>query len=697
MNTQCLIAGACVAVYAVSGANFFSSAYAEEGTILDTLIISTTRAEEELRETPNAVSVISGDEIEESNFVDSEGELLSRIPGNSMSRNLRIPIGGKNYTANLVDGLAVRGLGRGTNSFIDESNTMDIERVEVIKGPASSLYGSNAIGGVINVITRMPPEEFEARVWGDGGSWGRKRGGVQAAGPIAEDLGYFFDANIGARDGWQDRSGFERKRVSGKLVYQYGEESSISIRGEYLDLYEENPGDLTQKQYDEDWRQAEMYDAFEDQKLASFSANWEHNFSDKSTFEVAYGLRKSKEDGPPSYSARGNFGKYRSLAQNVVPQYQQDFDFFDAQVIAGLDFLHDDRTDKTLTSRDISSDVDDDLDSLGVQTSPFGQLVFWPTEWMKVSLGTRYDMVDISLDGTYDIDTSDEAKYSRERGFSNLSKNAGVTFNLNEDNSLWLGYGEGFVVPGSGQLWTGGRGILPNPDLEAEKAVNYAIGARGSLLEGMFSYDVSIYNTTIKDMIVADNNSELLLNNTDPDITGAYGNAGETNFSGLEASLSLQPLDWLGFGAAYTHARNKYIDYVTGTDDKSGNYLRRSPLHHLNARVILTPTQIEGLKVELEWDYISDYYTDDDNDLDPLGTYQRPSLLHLRASYETERYKLWGGIKNLTDVKYGRRASYTPESINYRTGEKTPGYREFSSGAEPLTVSAGLTWKFGGN
>ncbi len=690
MNTQCLIAGACVAVYAVSGAGFFSSAYAEEGTILDMLIVSTSRSEEALQETPNAVSVISGDEIEESNFVDSEKELLSRVPGNSMVRNLRIPIGGKNYTVNLVDGLALRGIGRGNTSFIDESNNMDIERVEIIKGPASSLYGSNAIGGVINVITRMPPEEFEARVWGDVGSWGRKRGGVQAAGSITDDLGYFFDANIGAKDGWQERSAFERKRVSGRLVYQYGEESSIGIRGEYLDLYEENPGYITGTQFKEDWSQKGVDDAYEDLKLASFSAKWEHNFSDKSAFKVTYGLRKTKDDGPPSYNPDGEFDKARSLTHNVVPQYQQDFDFFDAQIVTGLDFLHYDLNEKELAERDISSAVNNDLDILSVQTSPFGQLVFWPTEWMKMSLGARYDMFDLSVDGTKNIidfsNYSPTTTYTNERTFNNLSKNAGVTFNLNDDNSLWLSYGEGFVVPSSSALWIGGWGGNANPNLKAEKAVNYSIGARGSLLDGVLGYDVAIYNTTIEDMIVTDEGNPT----TSSDDISA--NAGETNFSGLEAGFSLQPLDWLGFGGAYTYARNKYIDFVDDGNDYSGNYLAASPLHHLNARVILTPTQIEGLKVELEWDYISDYYTNRVNDAD--GTYQRPSILHLRASYETERYKLWGGIRNLTNVKYGRRVSYTLPSTA-RNGDPIEGYRNFAAGAEPLTVSAGLTWKLG--
>ncbi|PLX34770.1 MAG: hypothetical protein C0605_12510 [Hyphomicrobiales bacterium] len=652
MNSQKLLAGTGIATCLLAGAYPATPAFCEI-IVLDTIVVSTSRSQEQLRETPNAVSLVSKKEVEEVNFLDSRKELLSRIPGNSMVRNLRIPIGGKNYTINLVDGLAVRGLGRGTNTFVDESNPFDIERVEVIKGPASSLYGSNAVGGVINIISRKPPKVLQARTWAEFGSWGRKRAGATATGPITGNLGFFFDANIAKSDGWQDRTSIDRKRVSGKLVWDYGEGSSLTLRAEHLELFNENPGTLTKAQYDADWRQAGILDAYVDQKLSSFSAILDHNFSDKTSFKVSWGLRKTEEKGPPSWSARGQFGVENDLTNNVVPQLQHKFDFLNSQIVFGVDFIHDDINEDTLTGRTESSPIDDTYDILGIQKSPFAQLVFWPTSWMKVSAGARYDYRSMSMKGVQDL-TGAATPISHKRVFRNLSKNAGVTFNINPDASLWFGYGEGFVVPSDTALWIGGR-YNPDPNLKAERAQNFAVGVRGAALGGKFGYDVSLYNTTVKDMV--------LNNATD------YLNAGKVRLRGLEASLTYQPLSWLGFGAAYTLAQNKLLTYFSGSTDHSGNILSASPLHHVNARMILTPGFLEGFRTELEWDHVSKYHTANSND-DPLGKYQRPSLFHLRASYEQKNFKIMGSIRNLTNVKHADRVTYDSRGgRSYTSGE----------------------------
>src|SRR5690606_34997156 len=97
-------------------------------------------------------------------FVDSVNELLSRIPGTSQTRNMRIPIGGKSYTGNLIDGQAPKSPYRGSWGFIDETNTWDIERIEITRGPGSVLHSSNLVGGIINVITREPPARSEHRI-----------------------------------------------------------------------------------------------------------------------------------------------------------------------------------------------------------------------------------------------------------------------------------------------------------------------------------------------------------------------------------------------------------------------------------------------------------------------------------------------------------------------------------------------------
>ncbi|MFA5530888.1 MAG: TonB-dependent receptor plug domain-containing protein, partial [Thiohalomonadaceae bacterium] len=225
--------------------------------------VTATRMASELQDTTAAVSVVGKEELDTIKFTSATTELMKRIPGYSMIRNLRIP-SGRNYTINLVDGLATRAaFGTGTISGAEDTNTFDIERVEVVRGPASALYGSNALGGVINVITREPPLDPEYRVWGELGEHQRRRGGVSAAGTLGA-LGYFADANFLDTDGWQDRTARRRRAASGKLQFAPDLQSSVTVRAEYLDNFQEDPGSLSEAQFKSDWRQAAVLDAYND-------------------------------------------------------------------------------------------------------------------------------------------------------------------------------------------------------------------------------------------------------------------------------------------------------------------------------------------------------------------------------------------------------------------------------------------------
>ncbi len=635
----------------------------------DTAVISVTasRVASEVQQAPVAISIIDQKELDRVKVVDSRRELLKRIPGYSMIRNLRIPSGGKNYTINLIDGLAIgSAFGSGTIGSVEDSNTLDIERVEVIRGPASALYGSNALGGVINVITREPPAEPEYRVWGEAGEYGRQRGGVSAAGSN-DTLGYFVDANYLDYDGWQDRTDNERKQFSSKLLYTPDIDVAYTFRVEYLDLYQENAGSLTQTQYEEDWRQAPVSDAYNDEQSLSGTFKYERDLSSHSGIELSYGIRNTEAEGPPSYSATGGFSSSDVTNQNLVALYRHDYDWYASQLIVGVDLLHSDSLSKSYSERDPSSDISQAWDVTAITRSPFFQYELSPKPWLHLSLGARYDHIGYAADG-YKVSHGVTADYDESISFSHLSPKAGATFDLNARNSIWVGYGQGFVVPSRTYLFVGSRGYDPNPDLEPEKATNYEIGLRGKTEEGWLNYDITLYHTKIADMLVADDNIDL------------YVNAGEVLVKGLESTVGMVPAKEWRIDLTHTYAVNKYLDFVSGTDDYSGHTMSASPKHHIDARLTWTP--LPGLSTELEWNHISSYYTNDANN-DPRGQAKRPNLVNLRVAYETGPWSVWGTVLNLADRKYAERVSYS-------TGDPE---REMDVGG-PRTIYAGLAYNW---
>ena len=626
--------------------------------------VTASRVESEIKDTPVAISVIGQKELDRIKFVDSTTELMKRVPGYSMIRNLRIPSGGKNYTINLIDGLAIgSAFGSGTIGFADNTNTFDIERVEVIRGPASALYGSNALGGVINVITRTPPREPEYRIWGEGGEYGRKRGGVSAAGSN-DTLGYFFDANKMNYEGWQDRTANDRTQISGKLLFQPDAVSNLSVRAEHLDLYQESPGSLTQSQYDTDWSQASVTDAYNAQLATTVSTKYERDLDSRSSMEISYGIRASNSEGPPSYSPTGGFGSSDVTNQNMVGLYRHNFAAYRSQLIAGVDVLHSDSLSKTYADRTTDSSITQQWDVTAVSTSPFVQYELSPTKPLRLSFGARYDHIDYSAVG-YTVSRGVTSNYDNAITFSHLSPKAGLTYELSENNSLWFGYAQGFVVPSRTYLFVGSRGYAANPDLGPEKAQNFELGLRGKTDDRRFTYDVALYNTDITDMLVAD------------DILKVYVNAGKVRVRGVETTLGYHPSNHWRLDLAHTYAENKYVDYISGSTDYSGHTMSASPLHHFNTRVTWMP--IRGLAAELEMDHITGYYTSDSND-DPEGKATRPDVYNLRVTYEDGAWTYWGHVLNVLDSKYAERISYNSSSG-----------RAFYVGG-PRTIYAGVSY-----
>ncbi len=651
-----------------------NSALALEWGEMDLGEISVTvssRVAADIKDTPAAISVIGEEELDTVKFTDATDELMKRIPGYSMSRNLRIPIGSKNYTANLIDGVAVgTRFGSNTIGFADATNTLDIERIEVLRGPASALYGSHALGGAINIITRKPPLEPEFRVWGEGGEYDRQRGGISAAGSKGS-VGYFFDANFLDSDGWQERTAKERDQISGKLLFDLNDSSTLSFRGEYLDRYEELPDDLTQNQYDSDRQQAAVLDAYDQEKSISGTVKYELDLTDHSGVEISYGYRDNEAEGHPSYRPDGDFSTQNEINQNLVGFYRHNFDFYDSLMIVGVDLLHSAADDTTHAGRTAAESISQEWDITAEGTSPFFQFEISPIDRLRLSVGARRDDIEYSAVG-YKVGRFSTTYYDESKTFTNTTPKAGITFELNEDNSLWFSYGEGFVVPGRSNLYTGGRGVDANPNLEPETAKDFEIGLRGDfqVMDRNLSYDIALYHTEIEDMIVVDPVP-------DPDV---YVNAGKVRIQGVETTLSFMPVaDWR-IDIAHTYADNEYIDY----EDYSGNTLAYSPKHHLNARLTWMP--IHGLSAELEVDHISEYYTSTAND-DPKGKEDRPDVYNLRVSYKTGPWAFWGHVLNLTDRKYAERVGYDADDVGV---DNTTG-RNFEV-AGPRTFYAGLSY-----
>ncbi|MCP4272555.1 MAG: TonB-dependent receptor, partial [Gammaproteobacteria bacterium] len=469
---------------------------ADEDIGANTIIVTGSRSESNLLDTSDAISVISQEEIDRVKFIDAREELLSRIPGNSKGRNLRWAISSKNYTVNLLDGVMMRPFGKGYTSSINETNSWDIERIEVIRGPASALFGSHAIGGVINVITKEPPLEREINLWTDIGAWGRARGGV-SIGNTHDDFGYSVNVNALKLDGFRDRTARKEKAFSSKGVWSISDENKLTVRVEYQDKLTDQPGTLSQEEFDEDWGQATINDAYEDAQFNTLTGTYEHQISDKISTKVTYSGRKTVISGPTALSYKSGYIDDDYRDHNLVLESHWDFTPGASKLVAGADIQRSDVNETSLewdtNESTTPGDSEKSWDLFADVVSPFAQVQFSPADWAEFTLGVRYD--NVTYTGTDLLGTLGKL----ESKYSNFSTKAGVSFKISESDRLWFSYGEGFMVPSRSRLFTSiatmrrGRwsGYFADPDLKPETAVNYSVGLRGSTNDDAIGYDLT--------------------------------------------------------------------------------------------------------------------------------------------------------------------------------------------------------------
>ncbi len=192
-------------------------------------------------ETPASIEIIPGVTIQErgqNNVVDAVtqnavGFTSTSSPGNGWSQFSTRGFGGNNSVMQLYDGTRLY-VGSGTVTF--PFDTWSVERIEVLHGPASVLYGEGAIGGVINVVPKGPTDYFTAEGEVAYGTDNTRRFGVGAGGPATDQLGYRIDISGLQSDGWLDQEGdFSKLAISGAVTYKPTSDLKFTLSNDFGD------------------------------------------------------------------------------------------------------------------------------------------------------------------------------------------------------------------------------------------------------------------------------------------------------------------------------------------------------------------------------------------------------------------------------------------------------------------------------
>lgn len=571
----------------------------ENATKLDQIVVTATKYETSVKDIPASVTIIDSDQIGLQNLPNGDiGDLLRSIPGITLRRayapfpsypNIRGL--GSDATVILVNGIP-------TNWEITQAiPSGNIERVEIIRGPASALYGANANGGVINIILKEGKKEKSGSIgfgYGEFDTW-RLKGDTQgsidkfryALAACYEDSGgsKIVTNQVNTSVTMIDDCSYDKKAVSLNTVYDFNEHSKVSLFYNFFnDRYTRG-----RPHVGGDW----------DRHFTALS--WDHDFTDEISFQAYAGVRyddllhlydKGKTDYDP------NKKRYTDYYEIPV-EFRITADVGDKNTLTTGFFYN-----RKETEQDYHNWLSNDLlmkNKYKERTlAGYVQNVWKPVKAFTLTAGLRYDHWE-----NYDNFFSNFTDSSpADRTDDNWSPKLGIRYNFSDDMSVWTNYGMGFKPPSPTQLYddrtSGGNPRQPNPDLKPEKTQSWELGVEKWFKNAIQTNLVCFYNYT----------DDKILSWFDVNNVWVNKNIGRSESYGAEFAVAWYLSENWTLNANYTY-NCAIIDKNSVNPVQEGNYLPFSPRHKANLGI--NYKKQDNYSIGLFTRYLSDQYTNDDN------------------------------------------------------------------------------------
>lgn len=555
-----------------------------EAVDLGTLVVTAAGFEQNVEDAPASISVVPGDEIQDERFTDLSDALTGVqgvvTTGSANEDDIYIRGLPGEYTLILVDGRrqgtrASRPNGSSgyEQSFVPPPAAID--RIEVVRGPMSSLYGSDAIGGVINIITKPVPDAWTGEVSAgtdiptDGAFGDEQTLSFYAGGPLLADrLGLQVWGRRLDRDG-SDVVGAEYEAdeydLTGRLSFSLAPDQAFYAEAGTTQVDNLEPDALRRGEYTRD-----HYAVGYDGRLGDWDidTDLQHEIGERTRFEREGSDLAFVEDT-----------RSPEVANTVLDvSGTREFALGGSHALT----LGYQRIETTLTDQNPGTGIEEDRD-FDIDQQAF----YVEDEWQLTS--------DFALTGGIRLNQHDEYD-------DNVTPRLYAVWNATSALTIKGGISTGFKAPdireiAPGYLYTtGGRGcvldpasdqpcgvILGDPDLEAETSTSYELGVLYS--QAAFTFGATYFHNEIEDKIanarVFDADGDYAVYPEDPRYTLFYHyNVGEARIRGLELTGDWQPTDRLSLRGTYTYTDSEQLN-----GDYAGLPLARTPEHLANLRL----------------------------------------------------------------------------------------------------------------
>ncbi len=607
---------------------------------MDEIVVSASKTEEAVETIPKHVTVISSEDIRESagrNIID----LLGRETGihirssTGTDKHSVIDLRGMGDTAAsnvivMVDGLSINSPDMSGPS-ISTVPLEQIERIEIVRGAGSVVYGSGAVGGVVNIITRKPGENTSGDVFFSYGSYDTFHTRASFGGKANENLGINLSAGFFDSDGYRDNGFLTKKDFDGKLGYELTDRLSLLLSGTYYEDEYGLPGPVSKKDMDSRSRRVstsypdDFGESTEIRGTAGFDADLEK--WGRLTLKRGYNVRDNEylmgfTAAVPKGDQKTEIDEdTRKFDVNYVKDYRLLDRFHTFQVGA--------EHDKTEYIRENEYDglrKNSETESVGIFINNQWEM----TDSLLLSAGSRYN----TYQGRFRTDEKklfvDNARMwvngaPSKKEWNNNAWALGASWSLGTDTTVFASYNTSFRIPNVDEFAESEEGLRP------QEGKHFEIGARQRF--GAFALlSASLFDVRIEDEIYyADTNRN-------------YDDA--TIRQGIETNIKIDPVDYIHLWGNYTYTKAEF--------DEKDTTVPLVPAHILSAG--LQWLAAANFRVSISGTYTGSRY--DGNDLDN-NTYDKLddyTVFDIKANYDYKNIAIFAGVNNMFDTLYATNA-----------------------------------------
>lgn len=683
-------------------------------------IVVTGNREAALRTlTPIAISKLTPKQIDESKAT-SIFEVINKTPGVMMvnlnneqhSMSIRQPMTTNAYYLYMEDGVAIRPMGVFNHNSLLEMNQFTVSSIEVVKGPVSSIYGPEAVGGAINFISQRPTTIPTARIGVQFDQWGYKRIQYGAGGMLGKFGIYVGGLVADQTNAWMSSSDYSKNAQYARMEYHFSPKIRLIYTLTYGKYNSQTSGSVDSVAFYN--RQYVSTTGFTYRKAYSLRTrltlekDWRNG---SQSFITAFG-RDNKHGQNPSYQIRWTSGSsiatgqvnsndFRSLG--LIAQHSQNINFLNSKFIMGttLDYSPNDywayQIDLAAKLRADKKSVEKytvikerpeiklaDYNALIHNAAFYAQYDFEPIKNLRISAGLRFDNMAFDYTNNLDVDKTTAKAIGGSKSYSQTTPKLGITYDLGKNKGLYANYSEGFAPTGLTAIFRKRPKADENGDLFYYNLIpatfkNAEIGGWMSLFKNKIYLDGTVYQL---------NGTNELLSIRQPDNSTDYQAAGKTIHKGIELGLTYKPSKQVFFRYGGTYAIHKFQEFILSqkTTDVLKNVndklMPSAPKWLWNTEISYYPTWAKNLRTSIEWQHVSKWYQNQVNTVE----YKGYDILNTRVGYHWKSIELYANAMNLMDVLYATNATRGNNATDRTTF--TP--------AAPRTLVMGLQYNFTG-